>query len=138
MPRKQIKDNPPKYLNLAEKAYNAYYGEQPQVWFDETSHDHQMRWVRSVRAVLETNTKSYGRRSMVGNTKSEPTPADDNFWQDITTMSPRKFLKMYVPKFGKTKLKFSALPADRRKAALRIKWRLQQSEKRANGSAPAA
>ena len=122
----------PNDLKRARRAYEAFHAEQPQIWFDELSHDYQMRWVRAVRAANGAVANKPGRK--VGNGKPEPIPEKDNFWQDIDTMPPKQFLKMYVPKFGKTKLKFSALPADRRAAAKRLQWRLISANKRANGT----
>lgn len=43
----------PKDFHLARRAYEAFYEEQPQIWFNELSHDYQMRWVRVARAIME-------------------------------------------------------------------------------------
>jgi hypothetical protein len=42
----------PKDLALAEVAYNAFYGETPQVFFDDLAPTYQMRWVRAVRSAV--------------------------------------------------------------------------------------
>jgi|SRR5215510_902652 len=42
----------PKDLHIAEIAYNAFYEEQPQVFFDDLAHGYQMRWVSVIRSVL--------------------------------------------------------------------------------------
>jgi hypothetical protein len=47
----------PKTLHIAEMAYNAYYDERPQVFFDDLNHEAHMRWVRIVRAVLGEDKK---------------------------------------------------------------------------------
>jgi hypothetical protein len=44
----------PKDLTLARRAYEAFWSEQPQIWFDQLAHDYQMRWVRVAREVLKT------------------------------------------------------------------------------------
>ena len=41
----------PKDQALAELAYNAYWQEQPPVWFDDLNQIAQMRWVRVIRAI---------------------------------------------------------------------------------------
>lgn len=51
-------DKEPKDFYLARRAYEAFYDEQPQIWFDQLSHDYQMRWVRAARAVLD-DAKTY-------------------------------------------------------------------------------
>lgn len=52
----------PKDLHLARRAYEAFYDEQPQIWFDQLGHDYQMRWVRVARAVLE-DAKDYKKHT---------------------------------------------------------------------------
>jgi hypothetical protein len=47
-----MSDKKPKDYLMGEAAYNAFYKQQPQVWFDELSHDYQMRWVNTARAVV--------------------------------------------------------------------------------------
>ena len=47
----------PKDLMLAEVAYNTFYEEQPQVFFDDLNHGYQMRWVRAVRSVVSEQRK---------------------------------------------------------------------------------
>ena len=36
---------------MAEAAYNAFYQEQPQIFFDDLAHHHQMKWVGVARRV---------------------------------------------------------------------------------------
>lgn len=43
----------PKDYHLARRAYEAFFDEQPQVWFENLGHDYQMKWVRAARAVQE-------------------------------------------------------------------------------------
>jgi hypothetical protein len=37
---------------LAEAAYNEFYDQQPQMFFEDLSHAYQMRWVRAMRVAL--------------------------------------------------------------------------------------
>ena len=37
---------------MAEAAYNAFYEQKPQIFFDALSHDYQMRWVTVGREVV--------------------------------------------------------------------------------------
>jgi hypothetical protein len=55
-------DREPKDFHLGRRAYEAYYNEQPQVWFDDLNHEAQMRWVRAARAVIE-DLKVYKRHT---------------------------------------------------------------------------
>lgn len=48
-----MKDQEPRDLRLARRAYEAFHDEQPPVWFEDLSHDYQMKWVRAVRASRE-------------------------------------------------------------------------------------
>ena len=43
----------PKDYHLARRAYEAFYDEQPQVWFENLDHEFKMKWVRAARAVLQ-------------------------------------------------------------------------------------
>jgi len=40
---------------MGEAAYNAFYQQQPQVWFDGLSHDYQMRWINAARDILRVH-----------------------------------------------------------------------------------
>ena len=44
-------DKKPKDYLMAEAAYNAFYQQQPQVFFDNLAHDYQMKWVAVAREV---------------------------------------------------------------------------------------
>jgi hypothetical protein len=48
----------PKDLILARRGYEAFWNEQPQIWFDQLSHDYIMRWVRVARAIMEEVSRS--------------------------------------------------------------------------------
>lgn len=50
-------EHEPKDFRLAKRAYEAFWEEQPQVWFEQLSHAYQMRWVNVVREVLKENHK---------------------------------------------------------------------------------
>jgi hypothetical protein len=43
----------PKDYLMAERGYNAFWNEQPTVWFDDLSHDYQMKWVRAAREMIK-------------------------------------------------------------------------------------
>lgn len=43
----------PRDYRLARRAYEAFWSEQPQIWFDQLSHAYQMRWVETARAVVK-------------------------------------------------------------------------------------
>jgi hypothetical protein len=45
-------DKKPKDYLLAERGYNAFHNQQPQMWFDDLSHDYQMKWVRAAREII--------------------------------------------------------------------------------------
>ena len=52
----------PKDYQLAEKAFEAFYGKTP-VGFNDLAYEYQMRWVEVVRAIRRTkpNGKAHGR-----------------------------------------------------------------------------
>jgi len=45
-------DREPRDFRMARRAYEAFFDESPQVWFDQLGHEYQMKWVRVARAVL--------------------------------------------------------------------------------------
>jgi hypothetical protein len=45
-------DKKPKDYLMGEAAYNAFYQQQPQVFFDDLAYDYQMRWVSVGREVV--------------------------------------------------------------------------------------
>jgi hypothetical protein len=47
----------PPDLARAERAYSAFYNEQPQIFFSDLSHEAKMRWVNAVRAALGEKKK---------------------------------------------------------------------------------
>ena len=51
----------PKDLQAAEAGYNAFYDEQPQVFFNALNHAYQMRWVRAARAVMQMGQRQKWR-----------------------------------------------------------------------------
>ena len=55
----------PKDYLLAERAYNAFWNEQPQIFFDQLASDYQQRWVRAIRGAIEGH-KSYQHREKHG------------------------------------------------------------------------
>lgn len=119
----------PKDLANAKRGYEAFYDEQPNIWFEDLAHQYQMRWVRAARAILEEN-KSYngpGRRA------KEPPVSKGEFWVDIEHMPAEAFLKKHVPKAGKRWGWNKMENVEHRKAALAIfkKW---QKAKSANGA----
>ena len=60
----------PKDFQLARRAYEAFFDEQPQVWFENLGHDYQMKWVRAIRAVME-ELKGLRREPIVQSSESE-------------------------------------------------------------------
>lgn len=52
-------DHEPRDYRLARRAYEAFWDEQPQIWFDQLSHEYQMRWVRTARAVMQEGKTVY-------------------------------------------------------------------------------
>lgn len=42
----------PRDYRLARRAYEAFFDESPQVWFEQLGHEYQMKWVRVARAVV--------------------------------------------------------------------------------------
>lgn len=54
-------DNEPKDFRLARRAYEAFWGEQPQIWFDQLSHAYQMRWVNVAREVIKEVSRGNGQ-----------------------------------------------------------------------------
>jgi hypothetical protein len=69
MPTKKPKD-----LALAEVAYNAFYAETPQVFFDDLSPTYQMRWVRAIRSAVADYRKLKPAAGGTGNGPSERKP----------------------------------------------------------------
>ena len=47
----------PKDLRAAEVGYNAFYDNQPQVFFSSLNHTYQMRWVRAAREIIQLGTR---------------------------------------------------------------------------------
>jgi len=45
-------DKKPKDYLMGEAAYNSFYREQPQIFFDDLAHHTQMRWVEVARRVV--------------------------------------------------------------------------------------
>lgn len=69
----------PKDLHLGEIAYNTFYGERPQVFFDDLSVEAQMKWVRLCRAIVEEYKKTTPGAVLVrASPKSAANPANEN------------------------------------------------------------
>lgn len=47
-----MSSNEPRDFRLARRAYEAFFDESPQVWFEQLGHEYQMKWVRVARAVI--------------------------------------------------------------------------------------
>ena len=45
-------DRRPPDWHRAERAYDAFYNEQPQIFFHDLSHLAQMRWINAIRAAF--------------------------------------------------------------------------------------
>jgi hypothetical protein len=129
----------PKALQLAELAYNAYWKEQPPIWFSDLGHEYQMRWVHVVRAVSDGHKKYTGRGRALGSKMPPKTykavevkqeeDDEDTFWTDIKTMPRDQFLEKHVPRtMTGTKFSWKRLPKAKRTAARRVFWRQQKRD----------
>jgi len=67
----------PRDYRLGRRAYEAFYNEQPQIWFEDLSHGHQMRWVNVARAVKEEQKKLPAVGRKVGYNSTEPPKIKD-------------------------------------------------------------
>lgn len=102
-------DHEPRDYRLARRAYEAYFDEQPQVWFDQLSHDYQMRWVKAARAViLELSKLPKGHNARYD-------PGDD---AKIVNNAPRK---------ENGRIDFKNMPAD---MAVKVRMAYQRHSKR--------
>lgn len=52
----------PMDYRLGRRAYEAFYSEQPQIWFSDLAHTHQMRWVNAAREVLKEALKGGNKK----------------------------------------------------------------------------
>lgn len=57
-------EHEPKDFRLARRAYEAFWKEQPQIWFEQLSHEYQMRWVNVVREIIKERSKDYAREGL--------------------------------------------------------------------------
>lgn len=79
----------PKDYHLGRRAYEAFYDEQPQVWFENLSHDYQMRWVRVARAVQE-DARAYRNRGPVKTQMPTTDKGDIAEYMQILAEAPRR------------------------------------------------
>jgi hypothetical protein len=122
-------DKLPKDLAAAKRGYEAFYDEQPNIWFEDLAYNYQMRWVRAARAIMDEhkNYKGPGRPNGLDQatnhkvSKKIPTEAK-RFWEDIKIMEPKEFLEKHVPKVksGSGRYSFRTMPAAMAKAARRV------------------
>jgi hypothetical protein len=53
---------------MAEAGYNAFYDQQPQVWFADLAHEYQMKWVRAAREMARIHDNyRHGKKQTVHN-----------------------------------------------------------------------
>ena len=116
-------DKLPKDLANAKRGYEAFYAEQPNIWFEDLSHDYQMKWVRAARAILEENKnyKGPGRKPVDKSTDTE-------FWADyerveMDEMVLTTFLNKYVPRNGKV-YNYKSLSIEEGEAVKRLRKKL--------------
>lgn len=103
----------PKDYQLAEKAYAAYFNDQPQLWFADLSHEYQMRWVRVIRAVMGIKAPRAIRSSALSIMAAR-------------TMPPKDFM-LTVPRKG-TRIDWQAMTPRQRQVVKAVK---HQAEKEA-------
>jgi len=78
----------PKDYQLAETAYNEFYEQSPQIFFEQTSHDYQMKWVKVVRSVL----KDYRELTPALEHKQVQTKAMKKLEKQLNGKDRRKFI----------------------------------------------
>ncbi len=122
-------DKLPKDLANAKRGYEAFYSEQPHVWFEDLNHEYQMKWVRAARAIIEENSRYSGP----GRRPKEDSPGEGEFWKDLKNMDPKLFIKKHVPSYG-SRLGWSKMKnPTHRKAAKRV-WEKHVKGKPLNGA----
>lgn len=107
----------PKDFMLGRRAYEAFYGEQPQIWFEDLGHDLQVRWSKVARAVLEEEKRIVGRtpRALLAAESSQIEEAEEEL----------RRVTEGVPRWKSGYLKMKDIPAHKREEIKVARQRLR-------------